>query len=267
MQSLAIDDTLLVAFVDGELDPTTRRMVLDQIHSDPALAERAAMFRQTTELLRAALSVPEQLEVPPALASNVARLVANAPSADRSARYGRRLWMSVAAAAAVAGFAIGSSGLLRSVPFASAPNPTVAHVLNEIADYHTVYVGEREHLVEVPAAGKEHLETWLGGRLQLAFQVPDLRAYDLEFKGGRLLGVDRQPVAQLMYTDKAGSPVALCIALTEFDATSPVQRYEDDALTLFGQGIGRHVFIVVGPKDSPVLAPIADAMPGLLKRT
>lgn len=278
MATLEIDDTLLVAFADGELDPITARLVEERVAADPALAERVAMFRQTAQLLHAALSTPDQLDVPPALASNVARIAArHAPGVGRPrldmsrwsmGRLQRRAWIPLAAAAAIAAFIFGGTDIIRHAPFGGpAGNVTVAHVLDEVADYHSVYAGEREHLVEVPASRRDHLEAWLGARLQYAFKVPDLAAYNLDFQGGRLLAIDRQPVAQLMYTGKDGAAVALCIALTDGDASSSLQRQEGDGMTLFGKGEGHHVFVVVGPVGNPSLRAVAEAMPGLLRQS
>ena len=95
--------------------------------------------------------------------------------------------------------------------------------------------------------------------------MPDLSAHGLDFQGARLLAVDRLPVAQLMYTGKDGVPVALCIALTEGNASSPLQRRDEAGFALYGSGEGHHVFIVVGSPANPSLRAVAEAMPGMLK--
>ena len=265
-RTMAIDDTLLVAFADGELDSTTARLVEEQIAADPALARRVAMFRQTADLLHAALSTPDQMEVPPALAAGVARILARPEAKVVRPFFGRRTWLPLAAAAAIAGFIAGNADIGRYWPFGGdGAHALVAHVLNEVADYHGIYASEQEHLVEVPASRKAHLEAWLGDRLKFAFKVPDLSARDLEFQGGRLLAVDRQPVAQLMYRGKDGVVVALCIALTEADASSPLQRRDEAGLALYGSGIGHHVFVVAGSPANPSLRALAEALPALLK--
>ena len=291
IQSPAIDDTLLVAFADGELDPATEYLVAEQVAGDVALAARVDMFRQTAIQLRAAMSAPDQMRVPDALLARISALVeGSAPppparpegrvpewpgpggremAARPVSRLRRRVWLpAVAAAAAVVGFFAGGGEVGRLMPFGdSGAGASVAHVVAEIADYHGVFAKERDHLVEVAADRQAHLETWLGERVKLAFQVPDLREYGLEFKGGRQLAVDRQPVAQLMYTDKTGAPVALCIALTEMNAVTSVQESTDGDLRLFGQGTGHHVLVVVGPRENTHLRAIADVLPGLLKRS
>jgi anti-sigma factor RsiW len=260
--SLAIDDTILVSYLDGELDPTTARLVEDQFDTDPAILERMTLLQMTDELLCAALAIPEHGGVSPALRAKVDSLFRRPrPSIDR------RVWMPLAAAAVIGGFVLAGPRMLAHLPFGSTDNSAVAHVLNEVAEYHAVYAYETEHLVEVPASRQAELETWLSSRVKFAFKAPDLREHGLEFRGGRLLAVDSQPVAQLMYTDKHGSVVALCIALASVDASSPLQQHVNDDLVTFGRGVGRHVFVVAGPSSNSSLRAIAEAMPESLRRT
>jgi anti-sigma factor RsiW len=260
--SSAIDDTILVSYLDGELDPTTARLVEDQFDIDPAVRERMALLQMTDELLREALAIPEHTDVSPALRAKVDSLFRRPrPSISR------RILMPMAAAAVIGGLLIAGPKIVRHLPFANGGQSVVAHVLSEVAEYHAVYAYETEHLVEVPASRQAELEKWLSARVKFAFAAPDLRAQDLEFRGGRLLAVDSQPVAQLMYSGKDGAVVAVCIALTSADASSQMQRQDDDGLTIFGKGVGRHVFVVVGPSSNSNLRAIADSMPESFHRT
>jgi anti-sigma factor RsiW len=263
VSTLAIDDTLLVAYLDGELDPTTATLVEDHFDSDPAVRDRMALLQMTDELLREALEIPEHTEVPPALRAKIESLLRT----PRRPLISRRAWMPMAMAAAIGGLVFAGPRMLEHQPFADTGNSTVAHVLNEVAEYHAVYAYETEHLVEVPASRQAELESWLSRRVKFAFAAPDLRAQDLEFRGGRLLAVDSQPVAQLMYTSKDGATVAICIALSSADATSKLQQRDDDDLTTFGKGVGHHVFVVVGPAGNTNLKTIAEGLPESLRRT
>jgi anti-sigma factor RsiW len=94
------------------------------------------------------------------------------------------------------------------------------HVAEEIASYHQVYARETDHLVEVPASHKAELEAWLGARLKRPLHVPDLTAEGLSFAGGRLLVVDDNPVAQLIYLRPGVAPSALCITFGEAEKQS-----------------------------------------------
>jgi anti-sigma factor RsiW len=65
-------------------------------------------------------------------------------------------------------------------------------MLNEIVEYHAIYARGTQHLAEVPADRKDHIEKWLGDRLSQEFHVPDLSSMGLPFAGARLLGITRQ---------------------------------------------------------------------------
>jgi anti-sigma factor RsiW len=260
--TVAIDDTLLVSYLDGELDETTARLVEDQFDSDSAVRDRMALLQMTDELLREAMEIPQHTGVSPALRARVDSLFKR-----RRPPMSRRIIISLAVAAIIGGFVVAGPDIVRHLPFGSGDNNTVAYVLNEVAEYHAIYAYETEHLVEIPASRQAELESWLSRRVKFAFSAPDLRAYDLEFRGGRLLAIDRQPVAQLMYTGKDGAVVAVCIALTAAGADSKLQQQQDDDLTTFGKGVGHHVFVVAGPSSNGNLRAIAEAMPQSLQRT
>lgn len=108
-----LDDTTLVAFVDGELDPVEASAVEAALRRDPAAAARAQALRESASLLRSAFGemvaapVPERLlavvgrSPPPRVASGM-RHSGRAPSG------GYRAWMRIAATLAL--LVIGASG-------------------------------------------------------------------------------------------------------------------------------------------------------------
>lgn len=259
MTRTQIDDNLLVAYADGELDPATNREVELLALRDPAVQARIAMFRRSAELLREALSEPEALAVPPQLATAVERI--GRPSPVRAIRR----W-SLPMAAAVAGLAIGVAGMNLLVS-RTAPAAPLAHLMAEVADYHGVFAAEDEHLVEVPASRKEHVEQWLGERVRLSFKVPDLSSRQLTFAGARLFAVAREPVAQLMYLGPQGERVALCIGRNHGERSSGIERLKEGDVTILGQARGGHVYVVAGPSDNPSLEGLAAELPDLLTRS
>jgi len=199
-----LDDGVLAAFVDGELEPERVREVARAIAEDPAAHEKVRLLQVSAELVRAALDNPAYRRVPTA----VERAIAG-PSRLRLAlrRHGYALAASLALL--VLGF---GAGLWVS----GKSSPTQAfeeRLIDEIADYHVVYARETDHLVEVPASERQHIEAWLGDRLQRTLHVPDLADRGLAFEGARLLVVDGRPVAQLMYARPGDEhhPLAICI--------------------------------------------------------
>jgi putative zinc finger protein len=110
---MAIDDELLMAYADGELDEVSRARIERAIAEDPALRGRLEQQQRLRATLAAHYGpaaqepVPERLRA--MLESNVVRLAAPKP---------RPLWQSVAALAAtlVLGLALGRAVLTPAGP-------------------------------------------------------------------------------------------------------------------------------------------------------
>ena len=139
------------------------------------------------------------------------------------------------------------------------------YLLEEVREYHAVFARETEHVVEVPASRRDHIEAWLGNRVHYPFTVPDLTSRGLTFLGARMIAIGGGVVAQLMYVDRDGEHIAICVAFTEDKLDAPLQSIQKAGLKVMGLAEGHHVFIVAGPKFNPELEPIAKSLPALLQ--
>src|SRR5262245_12317681 len=258
MNSLPVDDALLVAYVDGELDPVTRRHVDDLLEQNAAVRARVAMFRRSGDLLRTAFSEAEYMAPPERLAARIRERVQ-----PRARPW--RTWLALPVAAAIAGLVIGNLALPVNFGMGESSSSRMAHLLEEVREYHVVFARETEHVVEVPASRREHIEAWLGNRVHYPFAVPDLASRGLTFLGGRLVPVGGGVVAQLMYADGGGEHVAICIAFTEDKLTAPLQSVQKAGFKVIGEADGHHVFTVAGPKFNRELEPLAKGLPALLQ--
>ena len=129
----------------------------------------------------------------------------------------------------------------------------------QVAQYHKIYAREQRHLVEVSADETPHIEQWLGKRLDdLAFKVPDLRAFGLTFKGARMLVVNGAPVAQLVYLPADGRAVALCVIHSKKD-DKPLTASQQDDLNLVDWRVKGYGFVVIGWENQDELRAIAEA--------
>jgi anti-sigma factor RsiW len=255
------DDLMLMAYADGELDTQAAAEVEAALMANPALAERVAMFVESAEMLRAGLGEPEPVAVPATLQRQMTRAIWTT-RARSSVRY------ALPVAAAIAGFVIGGTyapHLMFGVGVSTAQNQVEA-VMHEVAEYHAVFVRESEHLVEVPASRRDHIEAWLGNRVGYPLHVPDLSTQGLQFLGARMLAVAGKPVAQLMYTTASGERVALCVTEQGADASTALMRISDAGFDVYGQGQGKHLFIIAAPADSSVARRLSGNITGLMQR-
>jgi anti-sigma factor RsiW len=200
-----IDDATLAAYVDGELDPAQLREIDRLLIGDPKARYKVRRMREATALLRAACAESHFQDVPD-------RLLA---LAEKRSMPARAPWLRRMMAASVLLISlIGADHILDHHVW---PDETIAMagnrqvMLDEIAAYHLVYARQTEHLAEVPAERREHIEAWLGSMLNRTLKVPDLSSQGLKFEGARLLAIDAHPVAQLLWSREHGDPIAICV--------------------------------------------------------
>ena len=226
MDTHAIDEQLLSAWVDGELDarPDERERVEAWLRDHPQDAARVRRWAADRDALRARLAPMLDEPVPARLRA----LVRGGPAAAGP-------WRRAAAAAGLllAGGVLGAwlgrhygpapaAPVLAAAP-ASAPAPAAAWV-QRAAYAHEVYTPEPRHAVEVRAQ-EEHLARWLTRRIDAPVKLFDLHEQGFELVGGRLLPDGAGKSAQLMYQDAQG--LRITVYLRKPDApTDAAFRYE-----------------------------------------
>lgn len=233
----------LVAYVDGELQDHLVPEVEASIAADSMVRAIVEDLRQSRILLHAAFS--DKAVLP--------RTESIAPRRRREPQ----AWKRAAAAAVAMAAAVMLIISVRVGPLSKLPGDEVTHLHDEVAAYHTVYMTEREHLVEVPASQQAHIEQWLGGRLHGPLHVPDLEVVGFQFAGARLLTLGTVPVAQLMYTAEGRLPIALCVAAAGGENRAPMADRHH------GLGVASWVengqtYVVVGDLNDAELSSIVE---------
>ncbi|MFM8991753.1 MAG: anti-sigma factor family protein [Alphaproteobacteria bacterium] len=277
-----IDDVMLMAYVDGEVDAETAREIEASIAADPAMGRRVAMFRQTATMARGAFGevmyepVPERLlrTLGGAAAATPATV---APARQRAERSGY-LWRNAGWAAAAA---IGAIALLNAatqqgfVPFAPrAPIQEAAATIDSerwidnLAAWYRVHRAsfekDRRLLVDIGAENIDELEKWVGAKLQREIAVPDLSSFGYRQQGGRLLLIGRRPAAQFFYAAENGELVQLVVGFTDQpDRGGRLDQREDVNIVSWREKGYAYAFI--GRIDGRRLWTMADATWAKLK--
>lgn len=189
-----VDETMLHAFIDGELDAASRAEVEQWLARHPEDAARLAAYGRQKAALHAAFDRVTEETVPTRLLQAARRRRHATP------------WLRVAAALVLvlAGAAAGWVGR----GFVSGPN-RAATLAERAIGAHVIYTAEVRHPVEVTSAEEEHLVRWLSRRLGQPLKLPDLRPVGFRCMGGRLLPDDGRPAAQFMYEDDTGRRLTL----------------------------------------------------------
>jgi anti-sigma factor RsiW len=233
-------DSILVAYVDGELDATTEQKVEALLAVDPHALKRVEMFRETAAMLRIACDDRFYAEK---------RSVPVLPR-RRDWRQHRNGWAVAASLAAIVAAFGGGAMWGGRAPAAR------AELIDEVAGYHQVHSRETRHLVEVPADQLDHLMAWLGQRLEHKLVVPDLTTVGLRFVGGRLDVADGRPLAVLMYTREQGLPIGICITRMA-GSSAEVTVEQRGAQRVASWIMGGYAYLVVGEIDDPTAENLA----------
>lgn len=266
---MVVDEVMLRAFVDGELEPGLRQQVESAVANSPSLQAQVQALRASCLPYRAAFDA-QTLPPPPAtLVDQVAALVAvagaaTAPSsaptaATRSAAtLPRRAWL---AAGLAASFAAGvvlprALGVFQGGLAADGDRePWVA----AIAQYHALYVRET---VDKMSEAPNPLPSLLAGfdpPLRLRLRVPDLSAHGLAFRRAQRLGYGDAPLIQLVYLPQLGRPLAVCF-LPAPGPGAPVRYAVVDAQNVAAWREGGLAFVVVGDFTPQALRELVPAI-------
>jgi len=239
-------DALLVAYADGELDETLMAQVEAYLAVTPAAQRTLAIYRETAALLRAAF--PESRYAPGDVPEKI-RQSATVPK-RRRLRLPRYTW------AIAASLVMGMIGYAAGARWPGLIESDRDRMLDEVAEYHSIYSRETVHLVEVPATQEDHLKAWLGKRVNASLVIPNFNQDGLTFAGGRLVVLDSEPVAELMYTRPTGLPIAFCV-LYHVGQPSTITVEQRGDLNLATWNDGSHSYFVVGDADRATIQGLA----------
>jgi anti-sigma factor RsiW len=276
-----MDDVMLMAYVDGEVDAATAREIEAAMAADPAVAARAQRMRDGAAITRSAFAdvlhepVPDRLisalagggsmGAATAAAANVVRLEPRRNSASAHSIMG---WaMAAGLAALIVGY---SAGRYTNLMPAGDPAVQVASTtpgglgerwLDHVAGIYQVYTSSLAQkdklLVDFSAEDVPELEKYFGTKLNRKLAVPDLSARGFAPQGGRLLIIGGKPAAQFLYTSATGDLVALVVAHSEAPYL-PAQADRRGEVNIVHWRNNGYAYAFAGTIDHQKLQEIAD---------
>jgi anti-sigma factor RsiW len=281
-----LNDELLVAYLDGELDDKQQADVEASIEQDAVARDRLARLGESKALVRAAFDELLREEVPERLIAAIHNADAAAgiePDAGRGAQIlpfrmrqaarglatYRRWWIAVPVAASLFGvmlggglgyFGLSSTKSSGEQQVAAIQNAATNGWLDNVAEFHKLFIsastGENS-FADIPANdnGGEVIQKISQRTSQQNLRVPDLKPWGLVFQGARVVVVEGRSAAQLVYTadnktvGKAIGPLTVLIGATKRPDISPTFEHRQDVNMLYWRRKG-HVYAIVGQADS-----------------
>jgi anti-sigma factor RsiW len=266
-------DELLVAYLDGELDPAERKAVEAWLNADSVAAAKLTELARSGRLLRLAFDeimhepLPRRLIAAARGETGVmeAQVVSFTPRQAGKPPAAARGWRTaLPVAASLAGLLAGGSAAYLGVDRylatdglrAAAPANEAAAAndvwLDTAAGYFKLFVNTGGYaLADVPASGdpREALQK-ISQSLPQAIRLPDLKPCGLTFRGARLVLMGGRPAAQLVYTtdNKAIGPLTLIIGSSRQPDIPPTFSRRQDVNLLYWRHQGR-AYALVGQAD------------------
>jgi anti-sigma factor RsiW len=224
-----VDETLLLAYVDGELSADRRAEVEAAAAHSPEVAGKLVALRASALPYAAAFEKQIIPPLPPELSKRISDLasVSTGPAiAWRRSRATSRVWL---AAAFFAGAMI-SGSLVSLMP--TRGGAADSSWVKAIADYQSLYTRETVANITEDRVVTEKVLDGLRQNDGMQVLIPDLRSAGLTFKRVQRLSVHNQAVVQIVYLPEHGDPVALCLTRSARPDAVPEGRLVDNMQTV-----------------------------------
>jgi anti-sigma factor RsiW len=179
------------AYLDGELDATTRIEVSEHLAQCPACAQAHA--ERSALAQRIALEVPRHT-APPGLKKRVQRIAAEADRARAALSVARGpTWLQAAA------FALLAAALSLIIGYRLAQPPGENALGEAVVALHVASLREGHRLVDMTSNDRHVVKPWLQGKIDFAPQVLDLSGEGFALIGARLEPVEGRQAVAVVY--------------------------------------------------------------------
>jgi anti-sigma factor RsiW len=249
-------DAILVAYLDGELEPEAHGKLERLLKSDPSVRKRLAMLSRGARPLKRTFdavldSAPrERLQ---------AQFTASVTKSSRPNWFARsRRWGMAIAAALLLAIGAGTVGYLlgQSSPNLFDIGDSEEAWLDAVANQVSLY--SRESVASIPVdetTQKTELDR-LSGILKVDLSQARVALPSLTLKRVELLQFENRPLAQLLYEGEHGV-VVLCI-MSEPGGESEREAERRANLNTVYWASGNYRFLLIGPAPAETMEKLAD---------
>lgn len=249
-----IGDDDLQRFVDGQLSPERRALVLEYLAEHPDAKRRVDADLRHKRLLRQYVTEYADQADDPVTAKLQNEL---ASRLEGPATRSHPWWRQTAAAMVLFAAGWGASAVHDVYREWSLPS-----VVSGATKAHQLFAEDSRRPVELPAAESRELKHWFSEHLYADVDIPQLDSIGLSFIGGRLLATEQGPLAQMLYEDQRGRRLSFYVSTAEAYSDADVQVVKVDGFTAGYWKDDRLVYTLVADTSKEQLLAIAAAIGG-----
>jgi anti-sigma factor RsiW len=252
-----LDNSILVAYVDGELDAETEREVAAAIAADSHAQDKVRAFRESNRIVQAAFQEPAEESAPAPLMA-----AAGPPGPKHGGVREWRFALPLAASLAILAVGLGAglgTGYMAGTYRADDAAPVAAKNkwLEDMVSYYQVLAADQRYLIEAGADNAPYAENLVGAQLERPFRVPDLSQHGLTYRGVRFMPIEGQPAVLLVYDLPNGKPLGICMTFTWLKGRHAPTPTRIRGMNLVYWADPRFAYALMGTPDSKFLATIA----------
>src|SRR5262245_48813455 len=252
-------DALLVAYLDGELDPSRRQELEQRLRDDAALKARLAALAEAGRPLRSAFDA--LLGVAPAGQLETAFAAARA-KAQRLPQFRYRRMLLAAAASLLLLLCGGTIGyFVAKAPgdlFEEADEMEEAWV-GAVAGQLSLYNAASLASIQVPGTELDAQLGKLGDMLGLDLSKERVTFAGLKLKRAELLHFEGRLIAALLYASEDHGPVAVCMMATH-GGEGEGDAYSRDGLNLMYCAESGRRFLLIGDAPAAKIESLAETV-------
>lgn len=248
IQSYALSDETLVAYIDDRLDPQERSRIEAAIYADAGIAERFDYLSRSQLPFKQAFDCVLDQAPMHTLQTMLAGLPM--PRTAPPLSLSRRGFVAAAAGLVIA-------GVVADRVFLDWRTPTTNHGWRAlVAEYMALYTPQTlDNLSSDPALQSAQLAS-VNLRLGLSLDAFQLALPGPEFKRAQILEYDGVPIAQITYLDPEHGPLALCITHSSSGQTATATEQRLGMNVVFWSD-SRHAFMLIGHNTADQLGAMA----------
>jgi anti-sigma factor RsiW len=250
------DDSLLTAFLDGELAEGERAAVQRRLDAESALRARLALLAAGARPFREAFDTLLAQAPRARLAARLPRLEEARPPARRRGRIAAVI--AAVLVAGIVGFTVGRQPL----PWRGAEGRLAQGADNwrqAVADYFRLQTPETvASLPDNDATLAVELRDAAAG-LELPLVPAQVALAGATLKRAALLSFKEQPLAELLYLDAGAGPLALCI-IRNGQPDAPIRTEQRTGFTIAFWQHGGRGFLVIGRASAEALRTRAETV-------